>query len=363
MDRHDLPGVTLLDAAKAHEKDLVYQHAYNCKAMTYWVDVARENAFCLIEAPNMQAVKDLHNRAHGLIPHKIIEVNSNLVQSFLGKIHDSGSVEDSQFNIVSDSAFRALMMIETSNYIGRIEGSQFDIFNQKSHSSILKTIKKFKGRVVLLKSNSYLVSFKSVTNAILCALKIKANIKYITPKFMKSYRQFKIGISTGFPVTDKKNLFEDAMQLATYFCEVVNGDIVISTEVKLLYENTNHNAFINRDDIRTLSPSEEAFLNKLMVYVEQYWNDPKFNVSDFSKKMGYSKSQLNRKLKTLTKLPPNNFIKIFRLQRALKLLHEQKGNISEIAFETGFNTPAYFSKCFANHFGILPSKYIQQHIS
>ncbi|NND51336.1 MAG: DUF4242 domain-containing protein, partial [Flavobacteriaceae bacterium] len=211
MDRHDLPGVTLSDAAKAHEKDLEYQHEYNCKAMTYWVDEERENAFCLIQAPSKQAVRDLHNRAHGLIPHEIIEVNSNLVKSFLGRIHDPEPLDDSQLTLVSDSAFRALMVIETSNYIERIESNQFDLFYQKFHNSLNKSIKKFNGRVVLLKSNSYLVSFKSVTNAVLCALKIQRNIKYITPNFDANYRKFRIGISSGIPVTDKDNLFEDAI--------------------------------------------------------------------------------------------------------------------------------------------------------
>jgi len=64
----------------------------------------------------------------------------------------------------------------------------------------------------------------------------------------------------------------------------------------------------------------------------------------------------------LTDKSPNNFIKDFRLHKALKQLHEQEGNISEIAYECGFNSPAYFSKCFMDKFGILPSKYIQQHI-
>jgi AraC-like DNA-binding protein len=64
----------------------------------------------------------------------------------------------------------------------------------------------------------------------------------------------------------------------------------------------------------------------------------------------------------LTGKSPNTFIRDYRLNKALKLLHDQKGNISEIAFETGFNSLAYFSKCFKNKFDILPSKYIQQHI-
>ena len=99
-----------------------------------------------------------------------------------------------------------------------------------------------------------------------------------------------------------------------------------------------------------------------MDYIENVWNDSKFNVDDLSKSLGYSKSQVYRKLMSLTGKSANNFIREFKLHRALTLLHKQKGNISEVAFETGFNSAAYFSKCFLNKYGVLPSKYIQQHI-
>jgi len=362
MDRHDIPGITINDAANAHLQDLEIQCDYNCKAMTYWVDEERGNAFCLIEAPNKEAVAKLHRQAHGLIPHEIIEVNKNLVKSFLGRIHDDEDNIDSEINLVKDSAFRVLMVLETSKYIDRIEDNQFDLFYQKFHNSTNKLIEKFNGNVILLKNNSYLISFKTVDDAVFCALKIYSNLNYITPSFDSSYRRLKIGISTGMPVTSKENLFEDTINLATNLCEIVEGDINISTEVKLLYENVKQNAFLNNEHIRILKPSEEKFLISLMSFIEIKWNDSKFNVNEFSKEIGLSKSQLNRNLKALTGKSPNVFIRDFRLNKAIKLLHDQQGNVSEIAFETGFGSLAYFSKCFKNKFNILPSKYIQQHI-
>ena len=99
-----------------------------------------------------------------------------------------------------------------------------------------------------------------------------------------------------------------------------------------------------------------------MDFIEIVWRDSTLSVKDFSKKLGYSKSQLYRKILNLTGKSLNIFIRDYRLNKALKLLHDQKGNISEIAFETGFNSLGYFSKCFKSKFGILPSKYIQQHL-
>jgi len=363
MDRHDVSeSVTAEIVAQIHQEDLKIEHKFGCRGMTYWFDGERKTAFCLIEAPNKKAIQDMHDHAHGEVPHSIIEVDSAIVESFLGRIEDPSKSQDTSLNIINDPAFRVIMLIETSNYLNRVEANQFSVFTQKFHRSVTKTIKKFEGNIVKQDNNSYLTSFKSVTNAVVCALKIQSKFKYITPKFDLPNRKLKIGIGCGIPVTDKNSIFEEAIELTTRMCEIVKDQIVISNEIKSLYESENRNSFINKDHFRTLKPSEEKFLSILMDYVEKVWYDSKFNVDDLSKSLGYSKSQVYRKLMSLTGKSANNFIREFRLHRALTLLHEQKGNISEVAFATGFNSAAYFSKCFLNKYGILPSKYIQQHI-
>ena len=361
MDRHNLPGVTLRDAAEAHHKDVELQDEYSCKAMTYWVDEMRGNAFCLIEAPNEQAVRDLHNNAHGLIPHEIIEVDSKVVELFLGRIQDPVVDSDKELSNLFDSAYRAIMVIESSNFLNRVEGNQFTIFNQKYHSSVTKSIQKFNGRIILLNNNSYLVSFDSVTNAVLCALKIHGNFKYITPKFDSFLRRLKIGLSIGAPVTSGSKLFKDAIDLSTFMCEVVKDQVVLSSEIKTIYDKENHNSFLSKEEVRILKPKEEKFLVRLMEFINSRWNDPTLSNEDLCQNLGYSRSQVYRKLMSLTGLSPNAFIRDFRLHKALKFLYEQKGNISEIAYESGFNSPAYFTRCFHDKYGILPSKYVQQH--
>ena len=363
MDRHDVPdSMTSETLAKIHQEDLKIEHKFGCRGFTYWYDDTHKNAICLIEAPNKKAIQDMHFEAHGDVPNSIIEVEPKIVESFLGRISDPQKAVNTELNIINDTAFRVLMVIETSNYLKRIEGKQFNIFTQKFHNSVIKTLKHFEGNIVKQDNTSYLVSFKSVSNAIFCALKIQSNIKYITPKFDTSYRNLKIGLASGVPVTKKDNIFEDAITLATRMCEIIKEQIVISPEVKKLYESENRNNFIDNQRIRSLKPEEENFLTQLMDFVETIWRDSTFRVKDFSKNLGYSKSQLYRKLMNITGKSPNIFIRDYRLNKALKLLHDQQGNVSEIAFETGFNSLAYFSKCFKSKFKILPSKYIQQHL-
>ena len=364
MDRHDIPDeIKAEHVAQMHQEDLKVEHLYGCKGMTYWCDENRKTAFCLIKAPNKEAIQEMHNHAHGEFPHSIIEVNEKIVESFLGRIEDPKKAQNTELNIINDPAFRTVMIIETSNYLNRLEANQFGMFTEKFHNSVAKTLKHFNGRVVKKDNNTYLVSFISVSDAVLCALKIQYNFKYITTKYDSTNRRFKIGLGAGIPVTNKDGIFEEAITLATRMCEVVKEQVVVSSEVRTLYESENRNATIDKELIHTLKPAEEKFLTHLMDHIESYWNKPNFNVSNFSKELGYSKSQLYRKLVNLTGKSPNNFIREFRLHRALNLLHDQSGNISEVAYEAGYNSPAYFSKCFLNKYGMLPSKYVQLHIN
>ncbi len=108
-----------------------------------------------------------------------------------------------------------------------------------------------------------------------------------------------------------------------------------------------------------LTPLDEKFLNLLMDFTENSWINPDLRVDDFSQPLGCSKSQLYRKMILLFGTSPNTFIKEFRLNKALKLLTKHTVNISEIAYETGFGSPSYFSKCFQKRYGFIPSDYLQ----
>jgi AraC-like DNA-binding protein len=249
--------------------------------------------------------------------------------------------------------FKYSMVIETSDYLHRLEANQFNLFTQKLHNGISKTLRKYQGQIIRHNDNTYLAEFDSVTDAILCALKIQSNFKYITPKFDKSIRYLKIGIAQGHT--------KSAQTLATRMCEVVKDQIVISLLARNAYEKENRNTFINSEHIRTLNHSEKDFLTNLMNYTETVWKDADFSVPQFAKPLNYSNSQVYRKLLSLTGKVPSTFIREYRLNRAMHLMHYRKGNITEIAKLSGFKSAAYFSKCFKDKFRLLPSKYLQQH--
>jgi AraC-like DNA-binding protein len=165
-------------------------------------------------------------------------------------------------------------------------------------------------------------------------------------------------LNSGVPVTQKQLIFEDTIKLAERMCGMVTGEIIVSAEVKDLYKSENANSFLKGKGIIFLTQSDEKFITSLMDYLDSAWSDTNLKVDDFSKPLGYSKSQLYRKLISLTGESPNSFIKEYRLNEALKLLRKNAGNISEVAFEAGFTSPSYFTKCFKKKFGLLPALYL-----
>ena len=101
---------------------------------------------------------------------------------------------------------------------------------------------------------------------------------------------------------------------------------------------------------------DDAFLLKVREAIETNLDDETFSVIELSQQMNMSRSQLHRKLKAITGYGPNEIIRHIRLERARQLLEQKVGTVSEIAFMVGFNSLAYFSKCFSEHFGYLPSQ-------
>ena len=90
--------------------------------------------------------------------------------------------------------------------------------------------------------------------------------------------------------------------------------------------------------------------------MEEHLADDTFTVEELGELIGMSRSQLHRKLTAIIGQSPKKMIKTMRLQRALDLLKKQAGNVSEIAYMTGFSSPGYFASSFREEFGITPGE-------
>lgn len=107
----------------------------------------------------------------------------------------------------------------------------------------------------------------------------------------------------------------------------------------------------------TISKIDEDFMQQVVGLLERNIDNPDFDIDSFSRNIGVSSSQLYRKIKSITGLSPNEFIRTYRLKKAAHLIMESNLNISEIAYKVGFNDALYFSKCFKKQFGTTPSTY------
>ncbi|MDE5417372.1 ATP-binding protein [Labilibaculum sp. DW002] len=112
-------------------------------------------------------------------------------------------------------------------------------------------------------------------------------------------------------------------------------------------------------NVLTHSPVDEEFMTKLTVFIEEKLSEPELTASLLCDKMGMSSSKLYRKIKELTDLAPNEFIRTIRLKKSAQLLKGKRYNVSEVATMVGFNDPLYFSRCFKKQFGYPPSKLIK----
>jgi DNA-binding response OmpR family regulator/two-component sensor histidine kinase len=105
------------------------------------------------------------------------------------------------------------------------------------------------------------------------------------------------------------------------------------------------------------SESDKAFIEKLTDVVKSNINESSLDVSFLLKKMGVSRSLLHIKLKSLVGCSATEFIRTIRLKEAARLISSGKCNISEAAYETGFSSPAYFTRCFKEFYGKSPREY------
>lgn len=132
-----------------------------------------------------------------------------------------------------------------------------------------------------------------------------------------------------------KNLFENRKRLKNRFSQE-------TTQLQM-------------DDV-CLQANEE-FLKKAEAIVEQHLENPDFDAELFSLTIGMSYSTLYRKIKELTNLSINVYIRTIRLKKAATLLKHENKNVSEVAYAVGFKTPNYFTHIFKEQYGVSPSEY------
>ena len=357
MDIHTLPGVKARDVAEAHRLDLLHQREYGCNCMTYWIDERRDSVFCLISAPDRAAVERLHRSSHGLEPNKIIEVDSTLVESFLGRIFDpeTAEVTGDGVKVFHDPSYRVILLIRTadpvllSHSLGKEEAN--DRFSE--YQRITREIfTEFDGREAEHRGSEVIASFTSVAQALEAAAAIGLRLQ--DARFAPL--DLRMALDGGEPVGESSRMFGDTIRFAGLLSRVVGvNQIGISSSLK---ELATKNLFKFPSSLFvSLSLQDEDLLRQLFTELESRWSDPDFDLDEYCRSTAMSRSKLYRKSIQLTGASPNQLLKDHRLERALELLRDQRNSVAQVSFETGFTSPSYFTKCFKEKFQLLPMAY------
>jgi signal transduction histidine kinase/ligand-binding sensor domain-containing protein/DNA-binding NarL/FixJ family response regulator len=106
-----------------------------------------------------------------------------------------------------------------------------------------------------------------------------------------------------------------------------------------------------------VSTIDREFLDDLQTVLKEYMSDPDFNVEQLCKRLYMGNTTLYRKIRALCGQTPTEFIRTYRLKRAAEMLRNGQGSVTEVAFEAGFSSRAYFTKCFKETFHTLPSTF------
>ena len=143
------------------------------------------------------------------------------------------------------------------------------------------------------------------------------------------------------------------------------NDKLLKIRIRKLIENRAHMKEYFRENLtfgegkKSLAGMDKTFMDKFRQIVMDNLSDNELSVDEIGRQIGLSRIQLYRKIKALTNYAPNELVRIIRLKEAERLLIHTEMTISEVAYETGFSSPAYFAKCFREYFKESPTAYLE----
>lgn len=335
---------TVDDIRRNHIADLEVQHKYGVKFLQYWINEEAGLVFCLMEAPDKEACAAVHREAHGAMPCNVIELQGGDYLTYMGdenKANEFDIVENADGTL--DAGYRIIMAVDIISITG----------NEKSQEDLEDLIGKSGGRLVNKPGHRSIIIFTNSAQAIECAANIVATVQSLPGQL----NEVRIGISAGEPVTEQQDIFADAIQLANRLCDVAQrNQVLISSLAKELTPRSKLQGNTQEGGLKILTPEDEQFLNALLDAAIPLITTEDPGIDNLTEALGMSKSRLYRKVTDLTGCAANAFLHELRMQKALRLLRNKYGNVTQVALEAGFNNPSYFAKSFQKRFGILPFK-------
>ncbi len=225
MDIHNLgEGTTAENVAKAHAKDMETQQKYGVEYTKYWVNEKAGKVFCLAHAPSAEAAEQVHREAHGLLPDKIIEVQPELAEGFLGGVETNaagavifpGGGADAR-----DPGIRTVLFtdIVNSTTFSQSLGDEAALAILGVHDAIVRdALSSLGGRKVKHTGDGIMASFVSAAGVVRCAIQIQRELDKHAQTNPERQLKVRVGAAAGEPVEQNNDLFGSTVQLAARLC-------------------------------------------------------------------------------------------------------------------------------------------------
>ena len=238
MDIHEIPGgITADEVAKAHAHDAAVEGKYGVHYHKYWVNERAGKIFCLCEAPNAEAAMQVHREAHGQVAEKIIQVEPDVADLFLGgsEVNSAGAVllpggaADGR-----DPGIRTVLFtdIVESTSLTQTLGDDVAMELLQIHDSVVRdALKALNGREVKHTGDGIMASFVSAAAAVRCAAQIQRGLAQRAGEQSNHPVRVRIGGAAGEPVEHGNDIFGSTVQLAARLCSHAEPEQIVVSSV------------------------------------------------------------------------------------------------------------------------------------
>jgi len=238
MDIHEIPGgITADEVAKAHAHDAAVEGKYGVHYHKYWVNERAGKIFCLCEAPNAEAAMQVHREAHGQVAEKIIQVEPDVADLFLGgsEVNSAGAVllpggaADAR-----DPGIRTVLFtdIVESTSLTQSLGDDVAMELLQIHDSVVRdALKALNGREVKHTGDGIMASFVSAAAAVRCAAQIQRELAQRAGEQSNHPVRVRIGGAAGEPVEHGNDIFGSTVQLAARLCSHAEPEQIVVSSV------------------------------------------------------------------------------------------------------------------------------------
>ena len=224
MDIHEVPGgVSAEDVAKAHAQDVKIEDKYGVHYHKYWVNEKAGKIFCLCHAPDAEAAVEVHRQAHGMVADKIIEIQPELAEGFLGgvEVNNAGAALVPGATNEKDPGIRTVLFtdIADSTTLTQALGDEAALAMLGVHDTIVRdALSASGGREVKHTGDGIMASFISAAGAVRCAIEIQRQLDKHSQENPDRPLKVRVGAAAGEPVEQHNDLFGSTVQLAARLC-------------------------------------------------------------------------------------------------------------------------------------------------